>query len=249
MGKKKAAPPEAAGESAPAWIVSFADLVTLMMSFFVVLYALKQGGKKQRLQTAAAIKARFGYVPPLNSKSPLDLAVLSYLHRPAPRDAVKHPGRTNRIITGARGLNRRVKTIRTGKEITTGGQITFHRDSSVLTRRDDLALRRLAAMLRGHSNVLIVKGNVSADELALRPQDRNGMGLSYQRAMAVCNALAKLGIRRRALRPEACGPFEPLHPHAYTAAALRANRRVEIYTTEKTVNEFDPKSYVSAAEK
>ena len=41
------------------WIVSFADLVTLMMSFFVVLYALKQGGEKQQMDTMAAIKATF----------------------------------------------------------------------------------------------------------------------------------------------------------------------------------------------
>ena len=41
--KKKAAAAEPAGESAPMWIVSFADLVTLMMSFFVVLYAMETG--------------------------------------------------------------------------------------------------------------------------------------------------------------------------------------------------------------
>ena len=64
--QKKAKAPEPAGESAPMWIVSFADLVTLMMSFFVVLYAMKQGGEKQQMDTMAAIKATFdpAYEPP-----------------------------------------------------------------------------------------------------------------------------------------------------------------------------------------
>src|SRR5213079_1447729 len=76
---KKAKAPEPAGESAPMWIVSFADLVTLMMSFFVVLYALKQGGEKQQLETTVAIKRAFGWTPDLLSDSDLDRAGRRYI--------------------------------------------------------------------------------------------------------------------------------------------------------------------------
>lgn len=242
MAKKE----EPAGESAPMWIVSFADLVTLMMSFFVVLYALKQGGTKQRLRTAAAIKARFGYVPPLNSTDPLDREVRHLLHHPQVLNARKRPGRSNHPLTGAHGINVTVKTIRNGKQITAGGAISFHKGSAALTGADVRVLRQIAAALRGHSNVLMVKGNVSADELALHPNDRDGLNLSYRRAMAACNALVRFGMRRKALRPVACGPFEPIHPNAYGLRALRANRRVEIFSTDRTVNEFDPATYVPA---
>ena len=42
MAKRKKAE-EPAGESAPMWIVSFADLVTLLMSFFVILSVKPEG--------------------------------------------------------------------------------------------------------------------------------------------------------------------------------------------------------------
>src|SRR6478609_5849803 len=75
--QKKAKAPEPAGESAPMWIVSFADLVTLLMSFFVVLYALKEGGEKRQMEVAAAIKATFdpSYIPSPDSPSEWDQAI------------------------------------------------------------------------------------------------------------------------------------------------------------------------------
>src|ERR1035437_9386282 len=72
MAQKKAKAPEPAGESAPMWIVSFADLVTLMMLFFVVLYALKQGGAAQQLETTVAIKSAFGWKPDMSSENEMD---------------------------------------------------------------------------------------------------------------------------------------------------------------------------------
>jgi flagellar motor protein MotB len=43
MARKKKQEVEEQGESAPLWIISFADLVTLMLSFFVILSATNSG--------------------------------------------------------------------------------------------------------------------------------------------------------------------------------------------------------------
>src|SRR5512134_2566710 len=41
MGHKKAAPPqEEKGETAPLWIISFADMISLLMAFFVMLLTM-----------------------------------------------------------------------------------------------------------------------------------------------------------------------------------------------------------------
>jgi flagellar motor protein MotB len=91
----------------------------------------------------------------------------------------------------------------------------------------------------------MVKGHVSADELSLRPDDPQGLSLSYQRAMAVIHELVKDGIEERTLRPVACGTFEPLRTGVYDAASLRENRRVEVFTTEATASDFAPTPTVS----
>src|SRR4029079_19333805 len=65
---KKHKPEEPAGESAPMWIVSFADLVTLLMSFFVILSVKPEGTATVQdpafQQVCPAIRAAFKNLPP-----------------------------------------------------------------------------------------------------------------------------------------------------------------------------------------
>lgn len=230
-------------EHAEGWIVSFADLMTLMMSFFVVLFALKESGSPEKqMEVTAAIKAQFGYEPPENSSDPLDLMVMQLRGRGSNLD--KHAGRAEDPPKGVDGKNPEVTTIRAGKEITSGGYITFEAGSSEPDEVSANTIRKIADMLKGYNNVLLIKGHVSSDEVAMRPDDPNGMGLSYKRAMVVGEYLKKYGIDGRVIRPVACGPFEPLKVQVYDQANLRQNRRVEVYSTESTVSDYFPSTTV-----
>src|SRR5271154_5192057 len=184
--QKKAKAPEPAGESAPMWIVSFADLVTLMMSFFVVLYAMKQGGEKHQIEVAAPPKATFdpAYQPDPDSLSQFDQASRRYRGIPGPPvDSL--PGESAKVSQGADGANPEVENIRAGKDIVTGGKITFDVGQTKISPDSLNTIREIADRVRGLNNVLMVKGHASADELSLRPDDPQGLSLSYQRATAV----------------------------------------------------------------
>jgi chemotaxis protein MotB len=247
--QKKAKAPEPAGESAPMWIVSFADLVTLLMSFFVVLYAMKQGGPEQQLETAAAIKATFdpSFMPPADSSSDWDQAIRRAHGMPGP-PYDNTGGKIAKTAQGPQGSNAEVQTIREGKDIVTGGKILFDLGDAKLAAGSLDTVKQIADHLKGHNNVLLLKGHVSAEEVALHPDDPNGMTLSYRRATAVANELAKLGIDRQALRPVACGAFEPVKVGAYDRAELQDNRRVEVFTTDDTVSDYFPTRTVSPAD-
>ncbi len=230
-------------EHAEGWIVSFADLMTLMMSFFVVLFALKESGSPQKqMEVTAAIKAQFGYEPPENSTDPLDIMVMNLRGRGS--NLEKNAGNAEKSPKGAEGNEPEVTTIRAGNEITTGTFITFDAGSSEPDPNSIRLIRKIADMRRGYNNVMLVKGHVSADEVAMRPDDPNGMGLSYKRAMVVCDYLKSFGIDSRVLRPVACGPYEPLKVQAYDQSSMRQNRRVEIYSTESTVSDYFPSTTV-----
>src|ERR1700728_4376923 len=81
-------------EECPEWIFTFADLVMLMMGFFVILWVLKpQPGKKGSsdnddylVKIEASIRGGFGYVPNPNSRDPVDMQMimngLSKIHPP-----------------------------------------------------------------------------------------------------------------------------------------------------------------------
>ena len=85
------------------WIVSFADLVTLMMSFFVVLYALKQGGEKQQLETAVAIRKEFDPTYAAEGDTPFDVEFRRQTGKPGPPHK-DNGGYAPRPTDGADGL-------------------------------------------------------------------------------------------------------------------------------------------------
>src|SRR5271155_3807204 len=74
-------------EECPEWIFTFADLVMLMMGFFVILWVLKPPAGKAAasednqdwIKVEAAIRQSFGYVPDPQSKDPVDVEML--LHK------------------------------------------------------------------------------------------------------------------------------------------------------------------------
>lgn len=245
--QKKAKAPEPAGESAPMWIVSFADLVTLLMSFFVVLYAMKEGGSKQQMEQMAAFKATFDpeYTPSEDSPLEWQIAWRKYKGLPGP-PFPNNGGMAQQPTDGATGRDPTVQTIRAGK-LVSGGRILFPTSSATIDPKARETIAQVFELLKGRTNVLLIKGHASADELIARPDDPKGRTLSYIRALAVCDALEQMGIDPRVLRPVPCGITEPAKTGVYDAEQQQLNRRVEVYATDNTIAEFSVVPTVPAA--
>ncbi|MGB9623650.1 MAG: OmpA/MotB family protein [Phycisphaerae bacterium] len=254
MAHKPPPPPEEEkGESAPLWIISFADLVTLMLSFFVILAA---GNNKKAeeidpnmTELAAAIRTAFKYLPPVNSKDPVDMQILlNSLKNQRGKGGAGSKGEARRPLEGAVGLDDRVTTIRTGTQSTMGGAIPFERDSAEIPATAVPTLNQILSAMRGHTNVFVVKGHTSRDEeYRLRGSDRD---LAYERANAVIARLISMGVAKETLRAQSCRDYEPRVERAYSEAAHAMNRRVEVIATEELVSELrgDPKEIVPGAD-
>ncbi len=236
---KKAAEAEEHGESAPLWIISFADLVTLTLSFFVILAAgaPKKADKDPEFAgVAAGVKMAFDYVPAEDSTDPIDVIVrkLRSGHGDYPKD-----GDVSERTEGVVGRNDLVKTIRTGTQITLGGPIPFAKDSAELSPEAAKTVAHIAGLIKGHANVFLVKGHASRDEELQEGGARRDLG--YQRAQVVAAKLAEAGVPKDALRVQSCRDYEPIKEGVYTDDGRAVNRRVEVYSTEAFVNEFrDP---------
>lgn len=232
------------GHSAPIWIISFADLVVLLMSFFVIIAV---GNPKNAAydpdfaEIVAAIKKAFKYVPPVDSKDPVDLILL----KKQLKNLKAHKGDSGKSsdrgeafnrIEGMSGQNDMVTTVRTGTQTTIGGVIPFALNSSEITEKSSAILKRIADQIRGHTNVFLAKGHTSRDEeYSIRNTEKD---LSYQRARAAIKKLVEFGVARESLRIEACRDFEPVKKHAYSEVNRANNRRVEIIATEALVSEY-----------
>jgi chemotaxis protein MotB len=245
MAEKKKAQEEEHGESAPLWIISFADLVTLMLSFFVILAAGNNGGASTKndpefAKIVSALRMAF------RDSSPADEAVLAAaadyedlvnkLHAMAKKPRQTNVGDSNE--PGLYGTSFRVRKIRDGMEITMGGSVFFEPLSGTLTEQGMTDVRELAELLKGHRNNLEVRGH-AADEP--RPSDwtfKDLLELSHQRADTVAEELIKLGVDPRTIRVVAIGPNEPIARGAQGASNLAMNRRVEVIVRESLIDDY-----------
>jgi chemotaxis protein MotB len=242
--RKKPPEQEEHGESAPLWIISFADLVTLLMSFFVILAA----GRPQDTATdpefakvVAAVKAAFKNLPETTaSVDPnKDLAEIirkleALLKKDVPRK--RAPGETN--DKGIAGKSFRVRRLREGMEITAGGPVFFDPFSAVLNAQGREDVAKLGEAIKGHRNMIEIRGHALEEP---RPENwtyQDAMKLSYERAAAATNELIRAGIDPRTVRIVAAGPNEPLVRGVYDPVKAGDNRRVEILVREALLDDF-----------
>lgn len=243
--RKKPPEQEERGESAPLWIISFADLVTLLMSFFVILAA----GRPQNTATdpqfakvVASIKAAFKNLPEagtsLDPDKDLD-EILRKLEALMKKDAAPRTGhKGDAREEGLYGKSFRVRRLRDGMEITAGGPVFFEPFSAELTQQGREDVFKLGQALRGHRNMIEVRGHALEEPRPREWDYQDAMRLSYERASAVTQALLAAGVDSRAVRIVAVGPNEPLVRGLYDPAKSGDNRRVEIFVREIGVDDF-----------
>ncbi len=230
-------------EGAPEWLISFADNVTLMMGFFVILLAMNlkpasSGGGESKepghpapaatpevMDIVIAIREAFNNPVDPNSANPVDLPLI--------RRIIERSGPSQADQEGQIGREHDVRSVRPSSYFSPAGSVPFDDGSATLNESGRQALRQMHKVVRGHNLVIEARGHVSAAE-AFGKMDR-GLRLSYDRALAVAEALTSEGLPWPQLRVVACGDGERLLPSAYDEAGHRANQRVEIIVTDQIV--------------
>ena len=225
-------------EECPEWIFTFADLVMLMMGFFVILWVLKppagkdvkdqESSEAQRKweKTVGEIRKSFGYMPDPNSSDPVDLQMLDKTPRGIRKGAESEEPRDSAV-----GTDHSTTTIRPGKQSAIGGRLGFDPGNATLLPETVHALDQIADKIRGHYNIVLVKGHAALDDLPDGSTPSQRMELSLRRAQAAADYLTSRGVQSEILRVVGCSTFEPVKQRAYGADLQAMNRRVEIEVT------------------
>ena len=231
----------------PEWIFTFADLVMLMMGFFVILWVLKPApGKNNQdpsanddwIAVAAAVREAFGYLPDPHSNDPVDLhMLLKKLHTINPVKGPKDGSRSHAEKHGAVGTDPEVQSVRDGNLAVLGGKMLFDPGQVALTPETRAALDQIGQMIRGHYNIVQVKGHAGTDDLPDGATSQQQMELSLRRAQTASDYLTSQGVDPQILRVQGCSTFEPVIQRAYTPETRAQNRRVEVEVTAMLVGD------------
>jgi chemotaxis protein MotB len=235
-------------EECPEWIFTFADLVMLMMGFFVILWVLKPtatpnpkageaaSSDSEMIKVEAAIRDAFGYVPNPASGDPVDMQmILQKMQKLSIPDGPGKGGQTKIKRQGAEGTDPEVTSIRVGKQAVVGGRLLFEKGEASLQPETLKMLDQIATQIRGHRNIVLVKGHTSLDDLPDTAAADQRMELSLKRAQYVASYLVGQGVSPDILRVQGCSTFEPVIQREYTSISQVLNRRVEVEVTPTLV--------------
>ena len=235
-------------EECPEWIFTFADLVMLMMGFFVILWVLKPPPGKhstaelddqELIKFLASIRDYFEYVPDSNNPDKVDVyRLLKKIEEMKPLKGPGEGGKTRLEKQAPDGTDPEPEMIRPSKQVGTGAKVLFAPADAKLTPESMHSLDQIAAIITGHRNIYMVKGHASADDYPDGTDESLKMSLSLHRAQAAADYLVARGVDRETIRVQGCSTFEPVVQRAYTGDARSQNRRVEVESTGILVKEM-----------
>ena len=138
------------------------------------------------------------------------------------------------------GSEPEVTNIRPSNHATEGGKMMFDRGNAVLSDNTKSELDAVAAVIRGHRNIVMVKGHTSLDDFADGATGRAEDG-SVDSARASGGGLPR---RRRAWIRAHCACRGARHSSRsrsaeYTPDAQALNRRVEVEATNTLMDDLE----------
>lgn len=244
MAKKCKCPPE----GAPEWVVTYGDMMSLLLTFFILLVALSEIKTEQKWRAIVdEVHRAFGRDPG-GGKEATRLVEMPLTTQLAMLEVRQH--RRKRVADvqdpAVQGRQPRVTQVREGKRFVVGGSITFEPGSADLSDEATDQLFGIAQLIRGHQNKVELRGHAGSLELTGESRFNDLWTLSYARSLAVMRHLThQLGVQPERIRIVANAQQEPIRQGLETLDSALAmdgqkpNRRVEIVVTDALVKQFN----------
>jgi chemotaxis protein MotB len=231
----------------PEWVVTFGDMMSLLLTFFIMLVSMSEIKHETQYQALVdSMRKQFGYNKSMESLAPGDVkprvsqfSVLSTTGRAKRKDTTKGGVPEKSPV----GDEPQVRIIRPGKMTAVGSTIYFSVASAELDDKARSALDIAAEQLRGKPQKIEIRGHTTAELAARTTGTFKSMSLGYDRAMAAMRYLVdvkKLPAER--FRLSSAGDSEPLY--AGGGADAREVPRAEVFLLDETATSTDAKTSV-----
>ena len=232
-------PEEEAG--IPEWVVTFGDMMSLLLTFFIMLVSLSEVKEEETYQAMVdSLQQQFGYTKTLKSLTPgkarprtSEFAVLSTTGRAKKKDTA-----TGGVPEKAPvGEQRHVRIVRPGQMTAIGSVVFFDIGADQLDASARSVLRQAAKQLRGRPQKIEIRGHASAEYAARTSGTEDAVRLGFRRAAAVRRYLIEHeGIAPARFRIASAADSEPMNRNG-AAGAIAKDARVEVFLLDETVQQ------------
>lgn len=233
-------------DNADRWLVSYADFITLLFAFFVVMYAISSinEGKYRVLSDTliAAFKTPPKATEPVQIGEPQtdkisDAQTAIGVPKPIRVEPPKADSKNSRMALIAKTVEKSLRPLinqdlikvshnQFWVEVEMNTNILFSSGSAELEEEGIGPLRQLARVLQRLPNPIEVEGHT--DNLPIKtPVFPSNWELSAARAASVVHLFAKQGVSPQQLSATGYGEFRPKASNN-TIAGRRENRRVSV---------------------
>ncbi|MDR1485650.1 MAG: OmpA family protein [Planctomycetaceae bacterium] len=199
--------PKPQEEGVPLWIVSFGDMMSLLLTFFILLFSMSTLEIPKIAAAIEALNQGFGYHG--DGQSTNFEVVKKRVEKMVKNQGDRRPV-TPRIIppiTADPGDKIRIKFPNVIQDSTLGFFIWFDYNSDELTEQAQLNLLHVKEEFKGSNLVIIIKGHAGASE---KQSYRSVFTLAFTRANNVMTHLISLGLPAERLQISVVGSFDPI---------------------------------------
>ena len=238
MAKKK----KASGGDIPEWVVTYGDLMSLLLCFFILIAAFSEIKEEREYQDVIrSIQEAFGYsggIGQLDTDSPPTNSQINNLEQIV--DSIGKTGQLSDAKTPApAGPDQTSSYVSEGVKTVVGTTIPFAGGSAELTKStEDYLVKEVVPKLSG------LRFNVEIRGHAFGRDDRAVSGgideMSFKRAKVVKDFLVSQGISPSRLVITAVGSTQPISTDVSDRNAMGQNRRVQVILTEVLPDEVHP---------
>ncbi len=246
-------------ENHERWLVSYADFITLLFAFFVMMYSISSVNEGKYRVLADSMVSAFQTVnedasiqsEPVVSKTPIQIGKTPKMLAPIPekvstQDASQKNNKSAAAIKNklSKSLKKwldkgdiKIKSTNLWVDLEIGSGVLFRSGSAVLSARAHEVLEPLSYQLLGNNRPVYVLGY--SDNVPIYTQKfSSNWELSAARAVSVVDLFASLGIDPMLLGAIGFGEHRPLADNN-SAEGRSKNRRVviRIFTSEDIFSE------------
>lgn len=233
------------------WLVSYADFITLLFAFFVVLYAFAKADQKRQIQVSEAIDSAFrslSVAAALDENRPSDAKTLSF-RTAAPAYLATELISSKRVQVDLEHIQRDLERRLPAQVAQSTISIELGRDGLVISLREagffnsgsaipraetETTLRQIAESLAGTPYEVRVEGHTDT-----MPTHNAAFDSNWELSSARATRIARQLLQMRTIRPEqvSAAGYAEYHPIASndTAEGRAENRRVDLVVMPRAV--------------